>query len=569
MNIELSRLAPDPSNARHVASPDPDHIARLAASMKAVGQLQPIVVREDREGGWLIVAGTRRVAAAASLGWTEIEAVEFRCENGEDKADYAIAASAAENMVRAGMHPVDQWRAVTALMDRGYSLEGAADALGIAMTLARRLEWLGRMAPAVLEAIAESPELPQTRDLRVIATAPQDVQEAAAAAARKQRGKAGIGFPWHLVVQACSRTRISRSLAVFPHELIAWDEDLFAEPGSEEQFTTTDTKGFLAAQQAALEARIAASKGRIIAGTMGAHSEMVAPAGYTLLWDDVPKRWKKDDPRKVVAAVATEGYYIGQVRERVVTPKVAKASAANGHDAAEAFEDGPPTRAARDPITKAVQGKLAAMKGEALRRAMEAAPDTALVALKALLLCFLADNVAVSPRAGGTPRGQYNVLTKLLDKDGTVRPLSPQETAAIAYELIGHIIAFDHPNTNFGTSGDAAEWLGVFFDAGKHTDRCDTEEILKGFSGEKLIEIAEAHGIDSSGKVGDVRKRLIGALPDWRPLEFGAKAPEVYEPYDLDAEPEDDEPEAEPEAPEPVVARPRRRRKQEEAGAGA
>jgi ParB-like chromosome segregation protein Spo0J len=56
-------------------------VDKLAASIKEVGLIQPITVRETvvlhgtAEKGWQIIAGHHRVAACRALGWTEIDAI--------------------------------------------------------------------------------------------------------------------------------------------------------------------------------------------------------------------------------------------------------------------------------------------------------------------------------------------------------------------------------------------------------------------------------------------------------------------------------------------------------------
>lgn len=48
---------------------DPKRVASLAESMKAIGQLQPVVVTR----GAVLVFGLHRLEAAKSLGWTEVD----------------------------------------------------------------------------------------------------------------------------------------------------------------------------------------------------------------------------------------------------------------------------------------------------------------------------------------------------------------------------------------------------------------------------------------------------------------------------------------------------------------
>lgn len=56
-------------------------VDRLSASIRSIGLIQPVTVRESvvvhgtAEKGWQIVAGHHRVAACRALGWTEIDAL--------------------------------------------------------------------------------------------------------------------------------------------------------------------------------------------------------------------------------------------------------------------------------------------------------------------------------------------------------------------------------------------------------------------------------------------------------------------------------------------------------------
>jgi ParB family chromosome partitioning protein len=542
--IPLDQIVIDPANARMIEADD--DVSGLAASIAAVGLLQPIVVRpicDDGQDGYFLLAGKRRVAALRSLGRTHVAALEyFPVDDGEG---YARAASAAENMARKAMHPVDQWRAMADLVEQGaYTVDGAADALGIDRRLGQRLSWLGHMAPKVLEALGHEKELPQPRELRLIALAPHDVQEKALEQAQASRGKREV-MDWWQVAGRCQKTRISRKVAIFDIEAsnIAFDEDLFAEPGSAEQFTTADLMGFLTAQQLALEARIEASKGRLLLGEADQHGTIIPPKGYVASYDPVPKRFRKDDPRKVAVGVVQSGYRIGEVSERLMIPAPEKAAAqATRQDAGEAVQ---PARQ-REPVTKSVQAHLAALKGQAVheaaarRAAAWAETDNWPDIVRMLLLCFTANNVSVNTASVDYGHHRMSVLaSRLLTPQGAIRELTPAELAGLVAMVVEHVIRFDHPNTNFGTSGDTAEWIGSLVDAEDRMPRCDTEEILRGFTGEKLAEIAQAQGIDPGGKVGDLRKRLIGHMPDWRPVTFGVA---VEEPDTLDDEPDEVEP---------------------------
>ena len=82
----------------------PDTVDALAQSMTDQGQLQPIIVRSRKDGGYWVVAGLHRLEAAKKLKWTEINCTVF----GEMEADEAELAEIDENLVRADLSPAER-----------------------------------------------------------------------------------------------------------------------------------------------------------------------------------------------------------------------------------------------------------------------------------------------------------------------------------------------------------------------------------------------------------------------------------------------------------------------------
>jgi ParB family chromosome partitioning protein len=514
MRIQLTSIHDDPGNSRKIKT-TAEQDAALRASLQTLGQLQPVLIEPSpfESGHWDLRAGHRRLAAARDLGWDTIEAVEIEHTTDGTGERSPVAVSAAENMVRAAMHPVDQWRAVAELMADGcYNLETAAAALGIPLALARRMEHLGSMAPALIDAIGTG-DLPQANYLRVIALAPHEVQIKALDKAKRKSAK-GEYIDWYTLSELCTLRRIPQSRAIFDTSLLAWDEDLFAEPTDGDRFSTTDIDAFLALQEIALNKQAAASKDRIEIIKEGKR-----PSGWYSTGDDVPKRWRKLDPRRVFASVITQGYYIGQVQYDVCAPHDNTRESDKRHVSGATIIE--PIKA-RDPISKVVQKQLAAMKTEATRDYLlayskgEANPGAM---LELLLLCFTLRNVSAGPIAG-SPWGELAKL--LIDSEGRTRALDDGALCEIAGQIIGQIIRFDAPDDARG-SGPGAEWIARAIAV--EMPRTDTPEILKGISGDKLAEIAQEHGIKPQKTVGDLRKAMVGKLPDWRAVEFGAEGP--------------------------------------------
>jgi len=106
-------------NAREL---DEEHVQALASSIALRGLIVPLVVRPNGER-FTLIAGFHRYAAALRLGLSEVE-ITLREQEGTS------ADSAAENVVRKQLTPLQEARAVKHMLDEGYTLEGAATVLG-------------------------------------------------------------------------------------------------------------------------------------------------------------------------------------------------------------------------------------------------------------------------------------------------------------------------------------------------------------------------------------------------------------------------------------------------------
>ncbi len=101
-----------------------EEVEALAQSIGLLGQLTPVSVRPAEEGGYVLIAGHKRCAALASLGETQVRA-EIRADDSQEESERA-----AENIVRSSLNPYEEALAVRAMLDRGLTLDGAAQALG-------------------------------------------------------------------------------------------------------------------------------------------------------------------------------------------------------------------------------------------------------------------------------------------------------------------------------------------------------------------------------------------------------------------------------------------------------
>ena len=122
--LPVDRVAPGKYQPRRVF--DDEKLAELAASIKAQGLIQPIVVRPAGVGRYEIIAGERRWRASQLAGLTEIPAVV------REVADPAVAAmTLIENIQRENLSPLEEAHALRRLIDEfAHTHEKVAEAIG-------------------------------------------------------------------------------------------------------------------------------------------------------------------------------------------------------------------------------------------------------------------------------------------------------------------------------------------------------------------------------------------------------------------------------------------------------
>jgi ParB family chromosome partitioning protein len=105
---------------------DAQALEELAASIKAQGVVQPIVVRALPNGEYEIVAGERRWRAAQQAGLETIPAVVRKIPD-----EAAIAIALIENIQRENLNPVEEANALQRLIDEfGMTHQQVAEAVG-------------------------------------------------------------------------------------------------------------------------------------------------------------------------------------------------------------------------------------------------------------------------------------------------------------------------------------------------------------------------------------------------------------------------------------------------------
>ena len=126
---------------------DDASLQEMAASIRAQGLLQPIIVRSRPQGGYELIAGERRWRAAQIAGLEQIPAV---IREVSDKQASAMALI--ENIQREDLNPLEEAAALERLKDEfQLTQQQIADAVGKSRVAVTNLLRLLNLAPAVRE----------------------------------------------------------------------------------------------------------------------------------------------------------------------------------------------------------------------------------------------------------------------------------------------------------------------------------------------------------------------------------------------------------------------------------
>jgi len=122
--VPLDAVAPNPRQPR--ATFDDDTLAELAASIREVGLLQPIIVREQEDGRYELVMGERRWRAARLAGLQTTPAIVRTVADSELLRDALL-----ENLHREQLNALEEAAAYAQLLeDFGVTHEALAERVG-------------------------------------------------------------------------------------------------------------------------------------------------------------------------------------------------------------------------------------------------------------------------------------------------------------------------------------------------------------------------------------------------------------------------------------------------------
>ena len=148
-SVPVDEIDANPEQPREVF--DPTDLDALAASIKVHGIMSPLIVRRD-EGRYILIAGERRLRAAALAGVTEVPVVVRELKTEADALELALV----ENLQRSDLDPIESAKGYQRLQEiYGYTQEEVARTVGLERSTVANALRLLRLPEVALNALRE------------------------------------------------------------------------------------------------------------------------------------------------------------------------------------------------------------------------------------------------------------------------------------------------------------------------------------------------------------------------------------------------------------------------------
>jgi len=469
----------------------PQSDALLCASIRAVGVVQPPVVKLDPDGGnsYIIVFGHRRAAQAIAADLSEIPLLL-----AEPSDDLGAMQSFAENIAREPLNPVDQWRAIERLVALGWTEESIALALALPLRQIRKLRLLANILPAMLDKMARG-DMPNEQQLRTIAAAGQDEQAEVWKKYRPKKQDPQVS--WWEVARALTKARMLAKHASFGEDLaqaygIEWAEDLFA-PADEDNRYTTDVEAFFGAQLEWLADNLP-KRGSIIEANE--YGQVKLPAKAQQVYG---KPGKSD----------LTGWYVNQRDGAVQSvvyrmPETRKPKTVDGVTAPA--EMGQANQ--RPDVTQRGLDMIGDLRTDALHEALARTPIDKDTLMALVILAFAGTNITVASGSSDNPYGHAKLgrhAARLIGEDGKLA-FDRETLVQVARSVLIDVMSL---RRNRSDSGLMARIAGEAIGADDFLPNMATEDFLSCLSRHALETTADAAGVPGRIKVKDTRAALV------------------------------------------------------------
>jgi len=147
--VSMTSIRPNPLQPR--TRFDEEAMTSLASSIREVGVLQPILVRETGEGEYELIAGERRWRAARRAG---LQTIPVLVQTASDV--HSLEQALVENLHREDLNPLEEAGAFQQLVDEfGYTHEQVAARVGKSRTVVTNTLRLLQLPAGVQRALAD------------------------------------------------------------------------------------------------------------------------------------------------------------------------------------------------------------------------------------------------------------------------------------------------------------------------------------------------------------------------------------------------------------------------------
>jgi ParB family chromosome partitioning protein len=171
IEVEVARVRANPYQPRMEF--DVGALEELKSSIKEKGVIQPITVRRV-DNYYELIAGERRLRAAAEIGHTKIPAYIIEVETKEEMLELALI----ENVQRERLNPIEQARAFQRLIDEcSLTQDDVARKIGKDRTTIANMVRLLRLPASIQESVKRG-ELSMGHARALLALESRDIQDA-------------------------------------------------------------------------------------------------------------------------------------------------------------------------------------------------------------------------------------------------------------------------------------------------------------------------------------------------------------------------------------------------------
>jgi ParB family chromosome partitioning protein len=163
--VPLSNLNPVANGVRKTNGMSIDE---LAASIRAEGLIQNLTVYKDPEAPlsgaeeferYIVTAGSRRLKALRKLAHDKFISEDHPIPCRVVAQSQALTVSTAENVIRAAMHPADEFVAFREMIDQGQSVDDIAVRFGVDRKAVEKRLKLANVSPKIFELFRTTSEI--------------------------------------------------------------------------------------------------------------------------------------------------------------------------------------------------------------------------------------------------------------------------------------------------------------------------------------------------------------------------------------------------------------------------